>query len=202
MLKATFLAVLAVAGLTLANGPATAAPEKYVLETPHTQILFTVDHLGFSRSTGKFLGYEGALVLDRENPAQSHVDVTIRTDSIDLGDQKWNDHMKNEDFFNVEKFPTMTFKSTSVIPTGENTADVAGDLTILGITRPAVLKVTHNKSGEHPFKAGMYMAGFNATTTIKRSDYGMNYGLPAVGDMVEITISAEAIREPVPAQGE
>lgn len=173
--------------------PALAA-EVYTLDKPHTQILFTIDHLGFSQSTGKFLDYSGSFMLDRLNPENSSVNVTINTDSLDLGDRTWNEHMKKADFFNVAAFPVMTFRSTSVSPTGSDTADVAGDLTILGVTRPVVLKVRHNKSGPLPF-GEKFVAGFNAETTIKRSDFGMDYGLPMVGDDVAIRISAEGVQE-------
>lgn len=102
--------------------------------------------------------------------------------------------MKNADFFDVENHPEMTFKSTAVEVTGEDTANITGDLTILGVSKPVTLAVKHNKSGEHPFN-GKFMSGFSATTTINRSEWGMNYGLPAVGDAVEIRIEVEGIRE-------
>ena len=171
------------------------ALEKYTLESPHTQVLFTVSHLGFSHSTGKFLGYEGGFTLDRADLSKSSIDVTIKTDSIDMGDQKWDDHLKGADFFNVEKFPTMTFKSTSVAVTGENTADVTGDLTILGVTKPIVLKVKHNKSGPHPMAGDKFVAGFDASAIIKRSDFGLSYGLPMIGDDVMISLTVEGLQD-------
>lgn len=177
-----------------AQALAAATPEKYVLDSPHTQIGFSVNHLGFSNSTGKFLGYEGFFNLDRLDLSKSSVDVTIQTDSLDMGHKEWNEHMKAADFFNVAAFPTMTFKSTAVTLTGENTADVTGDLTLLGVTKPVTLKVKHNKSGPHPF-GEKFVAGFDATATIKRSDFGMTNGIPMVGDDVEIRISAEGIQE-------
>lgn len=172
----------------------TSAPEKYVLDSPHTQIGFTINHLGFSNSTGKFLGYEGSFMLDRADLSKSSVAVTIQTDSLDMGHQTWNEHMKGTDYFNVAAFPTMTFKSTAVTLTGDDTADVTGDLTLLGVTKPVTLKVKHNKSGPHPFGEN-FIAGFDAAATIKRSDFGMTTSLPMVGDDVEIRISAEGIQE-------
>lgn len=168
--------------------------EKYVIESPHTQIMFTVNHLGFSHSTGKFLGYEGAFSLDRMNPSNSSVAITINTDSLDMGHEEWNKHLKDADYFNVEKFPTMTFKSTTITVTGKDTADVTGNLTLLGVTRPVTLKVKHNKSGPYPF-GEKYVAGFDATTTIRRTDFGMTSGVPMVGDEVEIRISVEGLQE-------
>ena len=187
-------AVALTVAVLLSSVPVHAAAEKYSFDKAHTQISFTVNHLGFSNSSGRFLDFDGALLIDRAEPAKSSVDVTIKTAGLEMNDGPWNDHLKGADFFNVEKFPAMTFKSTSVAVTGDNTADVTGDLTILGVTKPAVLKVVHNKSDKHPF-SGKMVAGFSATTAIKRSDFGMGYGLPAVGDDVAIHIEVEAVRD-------
>lgn len=185
---------LGFAALVLVSAqPARAQTESYSLDKAHTQVLFFVNHLGFSNSMGKFLDYDGGFTLDRADLAKSKIDVTIKTASIEMNDTPWNDHMKNADFFNVEKFPAMTFKSTAVKVTSENTADVTGDLTLLGVTKPVTLAVTHNKSGVHPY-SGKTVAGFSASGTIKRSDFGMNYGLPAVGDDVTIRLEVEGIR--------
>ncbi len=190
------LGVLSVMGLAQ---PAAAEIERYTLDKPHTQILFFADHLGFSHSMGKFTDYSGSIVFNREDPAGSSVEVSIPTASLEMNDDAWNQHMKGADFFNVEKFPTMTFKSTAIKVTGDNMADITGDLTLLGVTKPVTLHVKHNSSGKHAF-SGKYISGFSATGTIKRSDFGMNYGLPAVGDEVELRIEVEAIREE--AEGE
>jgi len=107
---------------------------------------------------------------------------------------KWDAHMKNEDFFHVEKYPEMTFKSTGIEVTGENTARITGDLTLLDVTKPVTLNVTYNKSGVHPY-SGEYVAGFSADTMITRSEFGMDYGLPGVGDDVEIRLEVEGIRQ-------
>lgn len=188
-----FLMTAAAAALLLAPGIARAEVETYSFDTVHSQILFFVSHLGFSVSEGEFLEFDGGFTFDREAPENSSVNVTIDTNSIDMDDEKWDAHMKNEDFFNVEKFPTMTFNSTAIEVTGEDTANITGDLTILDVTKPVTLAVKHNKSGQHPF-AGKYAAGFSATTKLKRSDFGMSYGLPNVGDDVEIRIEVEAHR--------
>ena len=182
------------AALFLLSAPAKAEIEAYDFDKVHTQIFFTVSHLGFSESTGQFLDFDGELNLDHADPAKSGVDVTIKTSSLEMNHDKWNEHLKNADFFNVEKFPTMTFKSTNVTVTGDHTADVTGDLTILGITKPVVLKVVHNKTDKHPF-SGKMATGFSATAMVKRSDFGMGYGLPAVGDDVHIRITVEATRQ-------
>ena len=162
----------------------------YQLEPVHTQILFFCDHLGFSKSQGEFLKFDGTFSFDPDKPQTSTVEVTINTDSIDMDNQKWNDHMKNKDFFHVEKFPTMSFISTKVDTFADDKMNIHGDLTILGHTESVILNVMHNKSGKHPF-SGKYTAGFSATTQIKRSLFGMTYGLPALGDDIEIRLEVE-----------
>lgn len=178
-------------GLTFSAGTAMAEPVKYNFDKVHSQILFFADHLGFSKSQGEFHDYDGHIMFDQENPENSSVEVTIKTDSVDMDDQKWDDHLKNADFFNVGEFSEMTFKSTGIEVTGENTAHITGDLTLLGVTKPVVLDTTFNKAGQHPF-SGKMTAGFSATTTVKRSEYGMNYGLPGIGDDVDIMLEVEA----------
>ena len=182
--------------LTLGFTPlsAHAQVENYKFDKVHTQIFFSVDHLGFTQSTGQFLNFDGGFVFDRTAPEKSSVEVTIKTDSINMNDEKWDAHLKNADFFNVEKFPDMTFKSTGIEKTGEKTANIKGDLTILGVTKPVTLATTFNKADKHPM-ADEYHAGFSAETTIKRSDFGMKFGLPAVGDDVKININVEGVRQ-------
>lgn len=176
---------------------AKAAAERLEFDKTHTQIFFVVNHLGFSNSTGRFMDFDGHVDFDQDHPSASDVDVTIKTDSLEMNDDAWNKHLKSGDFFNVEKFPEMTFKSTSIAVTGEKTADISGDLTILGVTKPVVLHTTYNKTDMHPFYHRK-TSGFSATAHIKRSDFGMNYGLPMVGDDVDIRIEVEAYVPPPP----
>ncbi|MCM2343167.1 MAG: YceI family protein [Alphaproteobacteria bacterium] len=192
--KISTLALGAAVALTVGVSGVQAAPMTYTLDNPHTQIVFSVSHLGFSHSMGKFTDYEGKFIFDPENPTASAVDVTIKAASVDLAHDKWNDHLKNADFFNVEKFPTITFKSTKIDTTGEKTADITGDLTILGVTKPVVLKTVYNKTDKHPY-SGKMVAGFSATASIKRSDFGMTYGLPGVADDVNIMLEVEGIQD-------
>ena len=188
------LLTLLTAFMLMAITPARAQVERYEFDTVHSQIIFFVSHLGFSISEGEFLDFDGFIEFNRDEPAKSKVEVTIDTASIDMDDKKWDDHMKNEDFFNVEKYPHMTFKSTGIKVTGKKTAKITGDLTILETTKPVTLDVKFNNSGKHPF-GDKYAAGWSATTNIKRSEFGMKYGLPNVGDDVEIRIEIEAVRQ-------
>jgi polyisoprenoid-binding protein YceI len=184
-----FILPLFAAAMIIA-APAHAEPKHYTLEKPHTQIFFTVNHLGFSNSTGQFIDYNGAIDFDQAAPESSKVEATIKTASLTMANQKWDDHLKGADFFNVEKFPDITFKSTGVKKTGADTADITGDLTILGVTKPVVLATKLNKVGAHPMSGNDHV-GFSATTTFKRSDFGMKYGLPNVGDDVTVRIEVE-----------
>lgn len=189
-----FFVLLLMSLVVLNSHSARAEIEMYEYDKVHTQIMFFISHLGFSISEGEFHDFDGLIEFNRSKPEKSKVNITIQTASIDMDDEKWNDHMKNEDFFNVEKFPTMTFKSNKIDVTGEKTAKITGDLTILETTKPVTLDVTFINSGKHPF-GEKYVAGFSAKTNIKRSDFGMTYGLPNVGDDVEIRLEVEAHRK-------
>ena len=168
--------------------------ERYHFDKAHTQILFFVDHLGFSKSQGEFHDYEGFFEFNRGEPEKSKVEVRIFTDSIDMDDAAWDDHMRNEDFFNVKKFPEMLFKSTYIEVTGDNTANIHGDMTILGVTKPIILSTVHNKSDKHPF-SGKFVAGLSARTVIDREIFGMTYGLPFIGQNIDVQIEVEGIRK-------
>lgn len=179
---------------------ARAEPEKYVFDKPHTQILFAVDHLGFAKSYGKFLDYTGEIMWDKAEPAKSSVSVTIPMAGLDMGDATWKEHLSGEKWFNVAQFPEMTFKSTAIEVTGEKTANITGDLTLHGVTKPVVLATTFNKADKHPMM-DRQEAGFSATTSIKRSEFGITEAVPYVGDDVAITIEVEAYKEDPAAEG-
>lgn len=182
------LAALAVLALPVA--PALAA-DTYTIDPTHTTVVWSANHLGFSQPHGLFPMVEGTITVDEAAIANSKVDVTIKPGLVVTGNEKFDAHLKNADFFNVEKFPSATFKSTKVEKTGDKTAKVTGDLTLLGVTKPVTLDVTLNKKGEHPMNKKQTV-GFSATGTIKRSDFGINYALPNVSDEVPLIIEAEA----------
>lgn len=167
---------------------------EYEFDTVHTQILFFVDHIGFSKSQGEFLDFDGGFNFTPDNWSNSEVSVSIDTPSLTLNDDKWDKHVKNPDFFNVEKFPTMTFNSTKVESTDGKTGKVYGNLTMLGVSKPVVLDVTFNKAAIHP-SSKRYVAGFSGTTTVKRSEFGMKYGVPVIGDEIEVRLEVEGMRK-------
>lgn len=189
-----FLPFLFAIALFCAPAAQAADAPAFTYDPAHTQVMFSVSHLGFSFSHGRFTKFMGGFSFDEAQPEKSIADMTIETGSLTMDSADWEKHLKSEDFFNVEKFPSMTFKTTKVEKTGEKTAKVTGDFTLLGVTKPVTLDVTFNNSGIHPYSKN-YVAGFSAAGTIKRSDFGMNYGLPGVGDDISLNIQVEGIRQ-------
>jgi polyisoprenoid-binding protein YceI len=170
------------------------AQETYNIDPVHSQPSFEVQHMGFSIQRGSFMKSTGKVTIDRAAKKGS-IDVTIDATSIRTIDPRLDTHVKSPDFFNVEKYPTIAFKSTDLVFDGDRVVEVNGELTLLGITKPVVLKVTNERCGEHPINKKP-MCGAEATTTVKRSEWGMKYGLPrAVGDDVRIVIPIEAYKE-------
>lgn len=169
------------------------AADTFRLDPKHTSVLLKTNHLGFSTVYLRVHEVDGEFTFDTEKPENSSVTVTMQAKSIDGFDQAFNDHLHGADFFLVESYPLITFASTGVEVTGENTAKITGDLTVKGLTQPATLHVTLNKAGENPFGKD-YRAGFSATGTVKRSDYGITYALPAVADEVGIVLEVEGVR--------
>jgi polyisoprenoid-binding protein YceI len=141
---------------------------------------------------GRVKEYDGYFTFDRKEPQQSTLDVTLKSASIDTDVDALNAELQKDKFLNTKKFPTMHFKSTKVTVTGENTGDVTGDFTLLGVTKPVTLHVTYNKSGVHPY-TNNYISGFSADATLNRSDFGMKAYVPDVGDKITIHIEAEGI---------
>lgn len=177
------------------TGPALGTPDPakitggtYAVDPNHTQVLFGFNHMGFTHNMGIFAGPTGSLTLDPRNPAQAKVEVSIPVAGIATGVSKFNEHLMSADFFDAAKFPTATFKSKSVAVDGAN-ADIVGDLTIKGVTKEVTLDASLVGVGPNPMSK-KETVGFSATTTIKRSDFGLGYGVPMVGDAVELKIAA------------
>lgn len=186
MLK-KFLGAIVVAG---ALSTSAIAADKYEFDASHSQIVFSYDHLGFSTSFGMFSGFNGEALLDVENPAASSVTAEFSANTIITGWNKRTEHFLSPDFFSADANPLVTFKSTAVTPTGDDTAEVTGDLQINGITKPVTLDVKLNQIGDHPLE-GKPWAGFDATTTITRSEFEMGKYAPFIADEVKLIISVE-----------
>jgi polyisoprenoid-binding protein YceI len=181
-----------IAALLLSAGVATAASVGSTMDPNHTRINFSWTHFGLSHPMGRFDHFDGDFRFDPTDPTKSSVTVTIPVDSIDTGVAKLDAHLKSPDFFDAAKYPVATFKSTRVERSGEHGLKVTGDLTLHGVTKPVVLDVVVNKIGPHPM-AGRPAAGFDATATIKRSDFGISNYVPKVSDEIELSISTEAM---------
>ncbi|MEY8842412.1 YceI family protein [Cribrihabitans sp. XS_ASV171] len=172
---------------------ALAAPEKYVLDASHSQILFSYNHLGFSTTYGLFSGFEGEIMFDQEDPANSSVSVSMPVMSMLTGWEERFQHFMSDDFFGASEGDMITFTSTGIAVTGEDTAQITGDLTLNGVTKEVVLDAVLNQTGNHPM-ANKPWAGFDATTTLVRSDYNLGMFAPHVSDEVEVRISIEAMK--------
>lgn len=174
------------------------AAETFILDPGHASILFGVSHLGFSKTFGRFNSVEGTFTLDAAAPEKSSVAVTMDSASLDTNHKERDEHLRGKEFFDVAQFPTLSYKSTSVKLTGEKTATVIGDLTMHGVTKPVPLEVTLVNVGPNPMDPTKtkIVAGFSARGTLKRSDFGMGYGAPVLGDDVEIIIEVDAIKAP------
>jgi len=176
------------------------AADSYTVDPLHTFPNFTISHLGFSTMHGRFGKTTGKLTLDEANHSGS-VDVVIDASSVDTGYIKRDDHLRSPDFLNATEFPDITYKSSKVVITGDPTSDgatavVDGKLTIAGVTKPVTLNVTRIHCGINPMdpKKQQYRCGFDAAAKIKRSDFGVKFALPAIGDEMNLALEVEAVR--------
>lgn len=169
------------------------AQDSYTADPSHTYPHFEVSHLGFSIMHGRFDKTTVKVTLDRAAKKGS-IDVSVDTASANTGWAKRDDHLKSEDFFNVAKFPTMSFKSSNLKFDGDRLVGAEGELSLLGVTKPLTLAVSNFRCGPHPMMK-KEMCGADATASLKRSDFGMKYGLPAIGDEVSIKIEIEAMKD-------
>jgi polyisoprenoid-binding protein YceI len=167
---------------------------EYTLDSTHGYITFTYSHLGFSNPRLGFNRFDTKLQLDSSNPENSTVEVTIDASSIDSRVAEFNEHLTGSDFFNTSEYPTITFKSTQVEATDENTFEVTGDLTILGKTKPVTLTTTINKAANHPMR-DLPTVGVSASAKLLRSEWGLGAYVPAVSDEVELSIEVELLSQ-------
>ncbi|PVZ15556.1 MULTISPECIES: YceI family protein [unclassified Pseudomonas] len=200
MLKKT-LAALAIGSALLTAGQAMAEPVNYKIdkEGQHAFVDFKISHLGYSFITGTFKDFDGSFVWDADKPENSSVQVTLKTASVFTNHAERDKHISSKDFLDVAKYPEATFKSTKVTPTGKNadgklTADVAGDLTLQGVTKPVVIKATFLGEGKDPW--GGYRAGFEGQTTINRKDFApKSMDLGPQSDTVTLYFTFEGVKQ-------
>jgi polyisoprenoid-binding protein YceI len=182
--------------MNMAKATATAtAVQTFKIDRAHSEVIFQVRHL-ITRVRGRFREFEGTIEFDQEHPELSAVNVTIQAGSIDTGEAQRDAHLRSQDFFDSEKFPTLTFKSTTITSRGSQLYDVEGDLTVHGVTKRVVLPVTHLGTAKDPW--GNEKLAFEAETTINRKDFGLNWnatletGGLLVGDDVKVSLSIQA----------
>lgn len=192
-------AIFALAGAGIAAPLLFAAPsrlaetERYKIDASHTSVIYAVKHLNTSIFRGRFNEIEGTLVVDPKNPEGSSIELSIPTASIDSNNEKRDQHLKSPDFFNAKQFPKITFKSTKVKAGAEGKLEIAGDLTLHGVTKSITVHAIHVGSGKDPW--GGTRTGYDTSFRIKRSDFGMKFMLDGIGDEVDIAVGIEAIKE-------
>ncbi len=189
-----------VGGVVTAQTAATRVPAEvqagtYKLDPGHGKITWKVNHLGFSTYVGQFVNVSADLTLDPANPSASTLTATVPLSDVAPNDDGLKAHLQTPDFFNTAEFPTATFVARSIMVDRENAteADVVGDLTLHGVTRSVTMEVEFNQAG--PSMGNIYRVGFDGEATIRRSDFGMSYGLPAIGDEVELHFEGEFVKQ-------
>lgn len=196
MRKLIIAALVASTGLFASSVQAADTVTSYTLDPTHTQVLFVWDHFGFSAPSAIFKNIQGEIKVSDTHPEKSSVSVSIPVETIDTGVALLNEHLLTKpEYFKAKQYPTISFNSTSMINVDrdEQEFDLVGVLTVNGISKEVVLNTEIKKMGEHPMWDNAKALGIDATTTIKRSDFGMGNYAPAVGDELEVKITLEAI---------
>ena len=194
-MKHMFRTTLATLALVTAASAAFAAPVRFNVDRSHSEMGFDVRHF-FSKVHGRFEDFQGSIVFDSADPARISVEGTASTASISTDNERRDNHLRSADFFDAQNFPTLTFKSTKVTANGKNKYQVAGDLTLRGVTKPVVFDAEFLGMG--PVGAGGVKAGFTATTVINRKEFGINWdktldnGGVMLGDDVTLVLNVEA----------
>ena len=191
MLKKTLAAL--VLGSALVGGQAFAADYAIDKQGQHAFVNFKISPLGYSWLWGTFKDFDGSFSFDAAKPEQSKVNVTLKTASVDTNHAERDKHLRSDDFLNVAKHPTATFESTSVKSTGGGTADITGNLTLNGVTKPVVIAAKFIGEGDDPW--GGYRAGFEGSTTLTLKDFDIKMDLGPASQTVDLIISVEGVRK-------
>ena len=169
------------------------AADEYRIDPVHSSVLFKIKHLGISNIYGKFADFRGALKIDQENPTKNSIEAYVPAQSIDTHTPNRDNHLRSPDFLDARKFSNVSFRSNSWKKIDKDIFEVAGDLTLLGITRPLKVKLVQTGSGNDPW--GGYRIGFETSFSIKRNDFKMGKMQKTVGGTIYITVSIEAVRK-------
>lgn len=200
---AVALTSVSAAAIAQADGfirnPAQVQSGTYVLDPAHGKITWSMDHMGFSTYVGQFTDVSATLKLDARNPSASKLQAEVRTDSVGSLNSALDNHLKTADFLDTAKHPTAGFQATSIRLVDADSAEISGNLTLRGVTKPIVILADFNQAGINPVDK-KYSVGFDGHARIKRSDFGINYGVPVLGDDVTLHFEAEFKLQPEAAK--
>ena len=184
---------IAQTGLPGTQSKAAVTAGTYKVDPAHTQVTWTLNHMGFSMLSGQFGAQDGTLTIDPAKPAAAKLDVTFAIDQLSVTSSGFSNHLKSNDFFDVATYPTARFVSTAVVASG-NTAKITGNLTIKNVTKPVTIDATFVGAGTNPMNKKVNF-GFRGTTTINRSDFGLGMAVPVVSDQVKLDINAAFVAQ-------
>jgi polyisoprenoid-binding protein YceI len=183
---------LVLTALALVAPVGSARADDYAVDPVHSAAVFRISHIGLSYVYGRFKAISGGFGVDAQNPAATHFELSAQVESVDTDNGKRDEHLKGPDFFNTKQFPAISFKSTAVKPV-EGSFEVAGDLTLHGVTKPVTFVLKGGRTAEFP--RGVQRTGYTGEFTIKRSDFGMDKMLQAIGDEVQVQLSFEGTKK-------
>ncbi len=191
-MKTKFLSLFVLISIAAISQLAGAA-DTYNLDTAHSMIIFRAKHMGVSYNYGRFNEFSGKITVDENDASKNTVELEVKAASVDTGNEKRDQHLRSPDFLDAKQFPVLTFKSTDVKKVDEETLEIIGDLELHGVKKSVTITV--EITGKAEGRQGESLIGFESTFTIKRSEFGMNYGMGAVSDEIRVTVSVEAVRK-------
>jgi len=180
-------------GLLLLGPVQSGIAQSFQVDPVHSYVIFRVKHMNAAYSYGRFNQFSGSFVIDEKNLARSSVQFEIDATSVDTNNQKRDDHLRSPDFFNARQFPKISFKSTSVRKINNTTAEIKGNLTMRGVTKPIAATVVF--TGRSKNQQGKTVVGFETTFTLKRNDFGISFAQNALGNEVRVTVSVEGVQQ-------
>jgi polyisoprenoid-binding protein YceI len=185
--------LLVIIGIMGLSSPSALAADTYEVDPVHSFVVFKVGHLNIGTVIGMFTDFTGTIIADRENPEKSSVEMTVKAASVDTHVQKRDEHLRSNEFFNVDLFPEIKFKSTAVKKIDEKTFEITGDFNLHGITKELTVTVHFLGEGSDPW--GGYRMGFETEFDIVRSRFGMTQQIPAAGDKAHVILAVEALKK-------
>jgi polyisoprenoid-binding protein YceI len=190
--KKIFVSFIIVTAMCLTGAPAQAA-DTYAVDPVHSFVEFKIGHLNIGAVVGMFTDFAGTILVDKENPEKSSVEMTVKAASVDTHVDKRDNHLRGNEFFNTDLFPEIKFKSIGVKKIDDKTFDITGNFTLHGITKEMTVRVHFLGEGNDPW--GAYRMGFDTEFDVVRSEFGMTQNIPAAGDKAHVTLAIEAVKK-------